>query len=159
MEFDLRNMKKIKSFEVDHDKLEKGMYISRIDSGIVTYDLRMVKPNNPPYLENAALHTFEHIFASYLRSSKYSDNIIYVGPMGCRTGFYLLTYNLSHENALSLVKEAMNYISSFKSDIPGASRKECGNYKEHDLPKAREYAADMVKVLEKWQVENFEYNK
>ncbi len=159
MEFDVRNMKKIKSFEVDHDKLEKGMYISRIDLGIVTYDLRMVKPNTPPYLENAALHTFEHLLASYLRSSKYSSNIIYVGPMGCRTGFYLLTYDLPHENALSLVKEAMNYISSFKDDIPGASRKECGNYKEHDLPKAREYAADMVKVLEKWQVENLEYNK
>ncbi len=87
-------MQKIKSFEVDHTKLDVGMYISRIDDDIVTYDIRMVKPNTPPFLENAGLHTFEHLFATYVRNSNFSKNIVYVGPMGCRTGFYLLTKKL-----------------------------------------------------------------
>ncbi len=150
-------MKKIKSFEINHDKLEKGMYISRIDDDITTYDIRMVKPNTPPYLENAGLHTFEHIFATYLRNSKYAKNIIYVGPMGCRTGFYLLIRDLSQEIAISLVKNALNFISEFEGSIPGASKRECGNYKNHDLLKARFYAKDMLNVLENWQVSNLNY--
>ncbi len=150
-------MKKIKSFEINHDKLEKGMYISRIDDDITTYDIRMVKPNTPPYLENAGLHTFEHIFATYLRNSKYAKNIIYVGPMGCRTGFYLLIRDLSQEIAISLVKNALNFISEFEGSIPGASKRECGNYKNHDLLKARFYAKDMLNVLENWQVSNLDY--
>lgn len=150
-------MKKIKSFEINHDKLEKGMYISRIDDDITTYDIRMVKPNTPPYLENAGLHTFEHIFATYLRNSKYAKNIIYVGPMGCRTGFYLLIRDLSQEIAISLVKNALNFISEFEGSIPGASKRECGNYKNHDLLKARFYAKDMLSVLENWQVSNLNY--
>lgn len=150
-------MKKIKSFEINHDKLEKGMYVSRIDDDITTYDIRMVKPNTPPYLENAGLHTFEHIFATYLRNSKYAKNIIYVGPMGCRTGFYLLIRDLSQEIAISLVKNALNFISEFEGSIPGASKRECGNYKNHDLLKARFYAKDMLNVLENWQVSNLNY--
>ncbi len=150
-------MKKIKSFEINHDKLEKGMYVSRIDDDITTYDIRMVKPNTPPYLENAGLHTFEHIFATYLRNSKYAKNIIYVGPMGCRTGFYLLIRDLSQEIAISLVKNALNFISEFEGSIPGASKRECGNYKNHDLLKARFYAKDMLSVLENWQVSNLNY--
>ena len=150
-------MKKIKSFEINHDKLEKGMYISRIDDDITTYDIRMVKPNTPPYLENAGLHTFEHIFATYLRNSKYAKNIIYVGPMGCYTGFYLLIRDLSQEIAISLVKNALNFISEFEGSIPGASKRECGNYKNHDLLKARFYAKDMLSVLENWQVSNLNY--
>ncbi len=150
-------MKKIKSFEINHDKLEKGMYVSRIDDDITTYDIRMVKPNTPPYLENAGLHTFEHIFATYLRNSKYAKNIIYVGPMGCRTGFYLLIRDLSQEIAISLVKNALNFISEFEGSIPGVSKRECGNYKNHDLLKARFYAKDMLSVLENWQVSNLNY--
>ena len=83
-------MKTIASFTVDHDKLEKGMYVSRIDGDAVTYDIRMKKPNGGDYLSNGALHTFEHLFATYARNSKYADSVIYVGPMGCRTGFYLI---------------------------------------------------------------------
>ena len=133
------------------------MYISRIDDDITTYDIRMVKPNTPPYLENAGLHTFEHIFATYLRNSKYAKNIIYVGPMGCHTGFYLLIRDLSQEIAISLVKNALNFISEFEGSIPGASKRECGNYKNHDLLKARFYAKDMLSVLENWQVSNLNY--
>ena len=114
-------MKTIKSFCVDHDVLKKGMYISRIDGDVVTYDLRMVVPNQGPYLENAGLHTFEHLLATYVRNSSWSDAIVYAGPMGCRTGFYLLTRDtMSHAEALRLVQEAMAFISAFDAPIPGA---------------------------------------
>ena len=83
-------MKKIASFTVNHDKLKKGMYVSRIDGDVVTYDIRMKTPNAGDYLTNGAMHTFEHLFATYARNSAYSDAVIYVGPMGCRTGFYFL---------------------------------------------------------------------
>lgn len=97
-------MKKITSFCIDHDILGKGMYISRIDGDIITYDLRMVVPNGGVYLENAGLHTFEHLFATYVRNSKYSEDIIYAGPMGCRTGFYFLTRDsISKQEAIALV--------------------------------------------------------
>ncbi len=150
-------MKTIKSFEVDHDKIEKGMYISRIDNDIVTYDLRMVKPNTPPYLENDGLHTFEHLFATYARNSKYGENVVYVGPMGCRTGFYLLVKNLSHTRSISLVKEALQFIKNFEGTIPGATKKECGNYKDHDLNKAKIYAENMTNVLANWDIKKLNY--
>lgn len=150
-------MQKIKSFKVDHTKLDVGMYVSRIDGGIVTYDIRMIKPNTPPFLENAGLHTFEHLFATYVRNSKFSDNIVYVGPMGCRTGFYFLTKEISHENAINLVRETMNFIANFNGDIPGASEKECGNYLEHNLKMARLYGKKMSLILENWSVKNLEY--
>lgn len=150
-------MKTIKSFEVDHDKIEKGMYISRIDNDIVTYDLRMVKPNTPPYLENDGLHTFEHLFATYARNSKYGENVVYVGPMGCRTGFYLLVKNLSHTRSISLVKEVLQFIKNFEGTIPGATKKECGNYKDHDLNKAKIYAENMANVLANWDIKKLNY--
>lgn len=83
-------MKTIASFTVNHDKLEKGMYVSRVDGDVITYDIRMKKPNMGDYLNNGQLHTFEHLFATYARNTELSDSVIYVGPMGCRTGFYLL---------------------------------------------------------------------
>ena len=151
-------MQKIESFKVDHRKINKGMYISRIDSDIVTYDIRMVKPNTPPFLENAALHTFEHLFATYVRNSEVSDKIVYVGPMGCRTGFYLLTRGLSHKEAIDLVKDTMKFISNFDFEIPGATEIECGNYKDHNLYKAREYAKDMLLVLKDYKVDMLNYS-
>lgn len=150
-------MKKIASFEVDHTKLEKGLYISRIDDDVVTYDIRMVKPNTPPFLENSALHTIEHIFATFARN-EYPKNIVYFGPMGCRTGFYLLTKGLSsHNEVIILVKNAMKFISEFEGDIPGVSEKECGNYLEHDLNKAKIYAQNMCQVLENWNESKLNY--
>ncbi len=151
-------MNKIESFKVDHTKINKGMYISRIDDDIVTYDIRMVKPNTPPFLEHAGLHSFEHLFATFVRNSEYGKNVIYVGPMGCRTGFYLLVRGLLHENALRLTKEAMHYIANFKGTLPGNTAAECGNYLDHDVDKAKEYANDMFNVLKCWQVSNLEYN-
>lgn len=151
-------MKIIKSFEVDHTKIEKGMYISRVDGDITTYDIRMIKPNKPPFLDNSGLHTFEHLFAIYVRNSKNGKNIVYAGPMGCRTGFYLLTRGLAHEITIKLVQSAMNYIKNFNGSIPGASEKECGNYRDHDSKKAKIYASDMFEVLKNWDEEKLNYN-
>lgn len=151
-------MKKIASFTVNHDKLEKGMYVSRIDGDIVTYDIRMKKPNGGDYLSTGASHTFEHLFATYARNSKYSDQVIYVGPMGCRTGFYfLLRDSVAIEQAIALVKECFDFISTFDGEIPGSKRIECGNYLEHDLKGAREVARDMLSVLADWKKEDTEY--
>ena len=144
-------MKTIASFQVDHDKLDKGMYVSRVDGDVITYDIRMVKPNGGVYVPNPALHTFEHLFATYVRNSEYTDDIVYVGPMGCRTGFYFLTRDsLKKADAIRLVQECFAYIAEFEGTIPGSTRKECGNYLEHDLPGARAVAADMCAVLDGW---------
>ena len=112
-------MKRIKSFEVDHTKFGVGMYISRIDGDITTYDVRMVKPNGGVYLEYGAIHTIEHLFATYARNSKYADNVIYFGPMGCRTGFYFLVRDLSQAEALELIKETVKKCAEHTGDIPG----------------------------------------
>lgn len=151
-------MKRIASFAVNHDKLEKGMYVSRVDGDVVTYDIRMKKPNGGDYLNNGAMHTFEHLFATYARNSALTDQVIYVGPMGCRTGFYLLLRDsVSKEEAIRLVQESFRFISTFDGVIPGSKREECGNYLEHDLPGAREVAKDMTAVLENWTPEQMEY--
>ena len=152
-------MKTIASFTVDHDKLEKGMYVSRVDGDVITYDIRMVKPNGGVYLPSPAMHSFEHLFATYVRNSAYSDQIIYVGPMGCRTGFYFLTRDaMSGEQAIALVRECFAFIADFEGKIPGSERKECGNYLEHDLPGAKATAADMCKVLEHWTEPMLQYD-
>ena len=130
-------MEKIASFQVDHTKFSVGMYISRIDDDIVTYDVRMVKPNGGVYLETPSMHTIEHLFATFARNSEFGKNIVYVGPMGCRTGFYLLTRGLSHENAIKLVREAYTFIRDYNDEIPGCTEVECGNYREHDLASAK----------------------
>ena len=106
-------MKRIESFCVNHDKLKPGMYVSRIDGDAVTYDIRMVVPNAGVYLENDGLHTFEHLFATYVRNSADSDNIIYVGPMGCLTGFYLLTRGLTDAEALALTQESFAWMAEY----------------------------------------------
>ena len=152
-------MRRISSFCVDHTKLEKGMYLSRIDGDIKTYDIRMCKPNGGIYLDNAGLHTFEHLFATYARNSKWSDAVIYVGPMGCRTGFYLLLRDLPQEDAIQLVKDSMAFIASYEGEIPGSTAAECGNYLEHDLLSAKKMAEDMKEVLKNWSVEQLQYAK
>lgn len=152
-------MKNITSFEINHDVLKKGFYISRVDGDIVTYDIRMVIPNSGAYLANAALHTFEHLFATYVRNSVLSDAVVYVGPMGCRTGFYFLTRGITHAQALDLFRDTLDFICAFDGPIPGAqSSRECGNWLEHDLPGARDIAADMRPVLADWTVEDMKYS-
>ena len=141
------DLKLIKSFQIDHDKLKPGMYVSRIDGDIVTYDLRFKVPNAGDYLDNTALHTIEHLFATYVRSSDKASDIVYFGPMGCRTGFYFIVRNMSDEEAVELVKKAFDFICKFEGKIPGTERKECGNYLEHDLYGALEEATEYSKVL------------
>lgn len=153
-------MKTIASFTVNHDKLEKGMYLSRIDGDVVTYDIRMKKPNGGDYLTNGALHTFEHLFATYARNSRFSEQVIYVGPMGCRTGFYLLLRDtVSRQDAISLVQESFAFLRDFTGEIPGSKRSECGNYREHDLPGAKAVAEDMLQVLKNWTPERLQYSE
>lgn len=151
-------MEKIKSFQVDHTKFGVGMYTSRIDGDIVTYDLRMVQPNGGVYLEIASMHTIEHLLATYVRNSEYSKNIVYAGPMGCRTGFYLLVRGISEEKAIELVRNSLKFISTFEGEIPGATIVECGNYKEHNLEKARKDVLPLLKVLENYPVEMLNYS-
>lgn len=152
-------MKRIESFSINHDTLEKGMYVSRIDRDVTTYDIRMVKPNCGTYLSNAAMHTFEHLFATYVRNTPESASIIYVGPMGCRTGFYFLTRGLTDLQTLNLVRDTLIFISGFSGEIPGARRRECGNYLEHDLDGARAIARDMQPVLKDWTQSDMAYRE
>lgn len=153
-------MKTIASFAVNHDKLKPGMYVSRIDGDVVTYDIRMKKPNGGDYLSNGAMHTFEHLFATYARNSSYSDSVVYVGPMGCRTGFYfLLRDTVDRKAALQLVKESFRFIAEFEGEIPGSKRQECGNYLEHDLHGAKEIAKDMLAVLLNYTEEKMIYEE
>lgn len=153
------NMERIASFSVNHDTLHKGMYISRIDGDVVTYDIRMKRPNEGDYVSNEALHTFEHLFATYARNSELSDKVIYIGPMGCRTGFYLLMRDTATgQQAIDLARESFAFIVDYEGDIPGAEHRECGNYKEHDLEAAKAVAGDMMEVLRDWNEERLDYD-
>ncbi len=151
-------MKTIASFTVNHDLLGKGMYVSRVDGDVVTYDIRMKKPNAGDYLPNAALHSFEHLFATFARSGALADSVVYVGPMGCRTGFYLLLRDsVSRAEALELVRQSCEFAASFEGEIPGARREQCGNYLEHDLEGARRIARETLEALRGWTPGDMDY--
>jgi S-ribosylhomocysteine lyase len=153
-------MKRIASFSVNHDKLKKGIYVSRIDGDVITYDVRCKIPNDGDYLQNGAMHTFEHLFATYARNSEFEKSVIYVGPMGCRTGFYLLLRDdVSYENAIKLTREAFEFTANFEGTIPGSTKIECGNYLEHDLGGAKEVAKDMIVVLKNYTPEMMKYEE
>ena len=150
-------MERIASFQVNHDTLEPGVYVSRIDGDITTYDMRFIKPNTPPFLPNPVMHTIEHLFATYSRNSKYADKVIYFGPMGCRTGFYFLTRSLSDNYSINLIKEAFQFIADYWGVIPGASPKECGNCLDHNLPQAKEEAKAFLEIIKDWTKEDLKY--
>ena len=153
-------MKKIASFTINHDTLEKGLYISRIDGDVVTYDIRMKKPNGGDYFAMNAAHTLEHLFATYARNSEYGKHVVYVGPMGCRTGFYLLTRDtLSHTDAIKLVRESMSFARDFEGEIPGSKKEECGNYLDHDLAGAKLLGGEMAEVLRSWTEKDLAYKE
>lgn len=152
-------MKTIASFTVNHDTLKPGLYVSRIDGDVVTYDVRMKTPNGGDYLPTPAAHTIEHLFATYARNSGFTDEVVYVGPMGCRTGFYLLLRDhVSRAEVIRLVQYSFAFIAAYEGEIPGATRPQCGNYLEHDLPGARAAAADLCDILREWTPERMEYN-
>ncbi len=143
-------MERIASFCVNHDLLTPGMYTSRVDGDITTYDVRMFVPNAGEYLSPAAAHTLEHLLATRARNSAFASHVIYVGPMGCLTGFYFLVRDLPPEDSITLVRECMEFAASFEGEIPGASRVECGNYLMNDLIAAQKTAARMCNVLDGW---------
>ncbi len=138
-------MEKIQSFTVDHTKIMPGMYISRVDGDVTTYDLRFCRPNKE-CLDSACMHTIEHLFATYIRNT--SLDVLYFGPMGCLTGFYLLVRNADHNKVWEEIRIVLDNISTFTGEIFGASEVECGNYRFHDLPKAREAAKKYRLALE-----------
>lgn len=130
-------MERITSFCVDHDFITEGIYVSRIDGDITTYDMRTRKPNADDYMDHITMHSLEHMFATYIRNSDIGSNIIYFGPMGCRTGFYLLVRDLDNETVLKEVKKALKKVIYHDGEMFGASRKECGNYRELSLDAAK----------------------
>ena len=149
-------MDKIASFTVNHDKIIEGIYVSRIDGDIITYDMRMRKPNMGDYIDNLTIHSLEHMFATYVRNSDKSDKIIYFGPMGCQTGFYLLVRNETNENVLTLVKDVLKKIISHKGEIFGNTREECGNYRNLNLEAAQIEAKRYLDILNSKEV-TFKY--
>ena len=147
-------MEKIASFTVDHIRLQPGLYVSRMDSvgqeTVTTLDLRLTSPNDEPVMETGQMHTIEHLAATYLRNDPvWKDRVLYFGPMGCRTGFYLLLAGtVSSTEALMPVLECFRFIRDYEGEIPGASAMDCGNYLDMDLPGAKARAGQYVAVLE-----------
>ncbi len=150
-------MEKIESFKINHNTLKRGLYISRVDGDITTYDIRMKLPNGGDYLENPSMHTIEHLFATFARNSEFKDEIIYFGPMGCRTGFYFLVRSIAREDVIKLVQETFDFIAEYDGKIPGVSKIECGNYLEHDLENAKREAKAMREVLRGYTVDGLKY--
>ena len=146
-------MEKIKSFTIDHIKLQPGLYVSRKDmvgnETVTTFDLRLTSPNEEPVMNTAEMHTIEHLAATYLRNEKnWKHRVLYFGPMGCRTGFYLLmSGDYSSSDILPLVQSCFQFIAEYDDVIPGASARDCGNYLDMNLPMARYCAKRYYEVL------------
>ena len=137
-------MEKIASFKVDHLHLKKGLYLSRQDKQgdvtVSTFDLRFTAPNREPVMDTPAVHTIEHLGATFLRNGARKEEIVYFGPMGCRTGFYLVMFgDLKSEDVLPLVLQMCDFILNFEGEIPGAKAEECGNYLDQNLSEAKYY--------------------
>ena len=144
----MKDVKKIASFTVDHDLLTEGIYVSRVDGDITTYDLRTRVPNSGDYMDNLTMHSVEHMFATYIRSSNIADRVIYFGPMGCQTGFYLLVRDAENLEILDTVLEVLRKIVNHDGEMFGAVRRECGNYRNLDLDAARVECQRYLRVLE-----------
>ena len=154
-------MNRIESFRINHLNLDSGLYVSRKDFKdnvcVTTFDLRVTAPNKEPVIDMPALHTIEHLGATFLRNSDCKEDIVYFGPMGCRTGFYFLTTGMTHGEALKLTQEALAFIEVFEGEVPGVSAVECGNYRDHDLEGAKKEAADQKEVLKNWTTADMIY--
>ena len=146
-------MEKITSFTIDHLRLQTGLYVSRVDCAgqekITTFDIRMTRPNTEPVMDTAAVHAIEHLGATYLRNDpQWKDRVLYFGPMGCRTGFYLLLAGeYKSADILPLVDGMFRFIAAFEGEIPGASAKDCGNYLDMNLPMARYHAEKYIREV------------
>ena len=146
-------MEKITSFTIDHLRLQTGLYVSRVDCAgqekITTFDIRMTRPNTEPVMDTAAVHAIEHLGATYLRNEpQWKDRVLYFGPMGCRTGFYLLLAgSYESRDILPLVDGMFRFIAGYEGEIPGASAKDCGNYLDMNLPMARYHAEKYLREV------------
>lgn len=143
----METVRRIASFSVNHDFVDVGIYVSRIDGDVTSYDLRTRKPNCGDYMDNVTMHSLEHMFATYVRNSSIGERIIYFGPMGCRTGFYLLVRDAENGEVLKTVTETLEKITKHEGDVFGKSREECGNYLELDIESAKREAARYLKAL------------
>ena len=147
-------MEKITSFTIDHIKLQPGLYVSRKDKvgaeTVTTFDLRLTKPNDEPVMNTAEIHTMEHLAATYLRNDPaWKDKVLYFGPMGCRTGFYLLLAgDYESKDVVELVLNCFRFIRDFRDEVPGASARDCGNYLDMNLPMANYWGAKYASLLE-----------
>lgn len=150
-------MERIASFEVDHRYIVPGIYLSRIDGDITTYDLRTRKPNCGDFMSDSTMHTFEHLFATYVRNSEIGSKVIYFGPMGCATGFYLLIRNADHGETLKTVISVLEQMINHKGEVFGNSEIECGNYKSLNLSAAVSEAERYLAVLKANQNTDFKY--
>ena len=152
-------MERITSFTVDHDLLEPGIYLSRVDGDVTTYDLRTRKPNMGDYMDNLTMHSVEHMVATHIRNSELRDDVIYFGPMGCQTGFYLLVRNADHRQVLTVLKQVLREILACEGPVYGASPKECGNYRNLDLDAAKVECRRYLDVLESNPNIDFKYRE
>lgn len=145
----MEKIQKIASFTVDHDLLTEGIYVSRIDGDVTTYDLRTRVPNSGDYMDNLTMHSVEHMFATYVRAGALSDKIIYFGPMGCQTGFYLIVRdNITKERVMDVVKDCLKKTLAYEGEVFGASEIECGNYINLDLARAKRLCGAYLDILE-----------
>ena len=144
----MESIRRITSFSVDHDTITEGIYVSRIDQDVTTYDMRTRIPNGGDYMDNVTMHSMEHMFATYIRNGELGGSVIYFGPMGCRTGFYLLLRDADNQRVLSEVKKVLWRIINEADEMFGATRKECGNYKELSLDAAKAEARRYLSALE-----------
>ena len=155
------NMERIASFSVDHNVLTPGLYISRRDANVTTYDMRFKKPNTGDLLSNAEMHSCEHIMATLLRNSQHKDAIVYFGPMGCQTGFYFLFDNekMTDAEAIELLRDTVKKGAIFDEPMPGKSPIECGNYINLDVKLANDCLSFYANIIESWRVDDLQYPK
>ena len=153
------NLRRIASFSVNHDFVTEGIYVSRIDGDITTYDLRTRVPNAGDYMDNLTMHSLEHMFATYVRASIIADRVIYFGPMGCQTGFYLLVRDANNKAVLDEVKRVLAEIMSYEGEMPGMSEIECGNYRNLDCNLARNEAKTYLEKIKSETENDLEYEK
>ena len=151
------HMERIASFSVDHDYITPGIYVSRVDGDVTTYDLRTRKPNTAPLMSHAEMHSVEHLFATFARNSAIADSVIYFGPMGCQTGFYFLVRNARHAAVIDAIKGILKQIINYTDEMPGKSPKECGNYANLDVELARAVCAAYYGLVKDWTESGLAY--
>lgn len=146
-------MKTIQSFTVDHDVLRPGLYISRVDGDAITFDLRTRTPNGGAYMDNLTMHSVEHLFATCIRNGPLGENILYFGPMGCQTGFYLITRATDPEPVKEEIFRVLREILAWSEPMPGGTRKECGNYQNLSVDSAKKECERFLKILSEREID------